>query len=56
MRVATLAPTEWILVDIHMHALVGGFGQGTAFLWSQDGVLLGTASQTIVARVWRDQP
>ena len=56
VRVATLAPTEWILVDIHMHALVGGFGQGTAFLWSQDGVLLGTASQTIVARVWRDQP
>ncbi len=55
IRVATLAPTEWILVDIHMHALVGGFGQGTAFLWSEEGILLGTASQTIVARVWADE-
>ncbi len=51
IRVARLVPSEWVLCDIRMHALVGGFGQGTAFLWSEGGVLLGTASQTIAARL-----
>jgi acyl-CoA thioesterase len=52
IRIANLAPTEWVLVDIQMHALVGGFAQGIGFLWSQDGQLLGTASQTIAAKIW----
>lgn len=50
IRVARLVPTEWVLCEIHMHALVQGFGQGVAYLWSQDGVLLATASQSISAR------
>ncbi len=37
IRVATLEPTEWVLCEIHMHALAGGFAQGTAFLWSRTG-------------------
>lgn len=52
IRVATLAPTQWILVDIHMHALAGGFAQGTAYLWSEDGTLLGTASQSMSSKLW----
>jgi acyl-CoA thioesterase len=52
IRVAHLAPTEWVLLDIHMHALIGGFAQGLGFLWSEDGQLLGTASQTIAAKIW----
>lgn len=52
IRVATLTTTEWVLCEIHMHALVGGFGQGTAFLWSESGVLLATASQSIAAKLW----
>jgi len=55
IRVAQIAPTEWVLCDIRMHALVGGFAQGTAFLWSEDGTLLATASQSIAAKLW-DQP
>ncbi len=51
VRVATRATSEWILCDIRMHALVDGIGQGMAFLWTQDGVLLGTASQSMAARV-----
>ncbi len=51
IRVAQLVPSAWVLCDIRMHALVGGFGQGTAFLWSESGALLGTASQTIAARL-----
>ena len=52
IRIATLEPTEWVLCDIRMHALSGGFGQGTAFLWSETGTLLATASQTIAAKIW----
>jgi acyl-CoA thioesterase-2 len=52
IRVATLEPTEWVLVEIHMHALVGGFAQGTGYLWSRDGTLLGTASQSMSSRLW----
>ena len=56
VRVATRATSEWILCDIHMHALVEGMGQGMAFLWTQDGVLLGTASQSMAARVMEPEP
>ncbi len=52
LRVAQLVPTEWVLCDIHMHALVGGFGHGLAYLWAQDGTLLGIASQSISVRRW----
>ena len=52
LRMVQLRPTEWVLCDIHMHALVGGYGQGIAFLWSQDGDLLATASQSIGVRLW----
>jgi acyl-CoA thioesterase len=54
IRIASLEPTEWVLCEIHMHALAGGFGQGTAYLWSQSGMLLGTASQSIAAKLWQD--
>jgi len=52
IRIATLEPTEWVLCEIHMHELGGGFAQGTAFLWSQAGTLLATASQSIAAKLW----
>ena len=52
LRMVQLKETEWVLCDIRMHALVGGYGQGTAFLWSQDGDLLATASQSIGVRLW----
>lgn len=52
IRIVTLEPTEWVLTEIHMHALSGGFAQGTAFMWSESGTLLATASQSIAARAW----
>ncbi|MGH9021012.1 MAG: acyl-CoA thioesterase [Acidimicrobiales bacterium] len=55
LRIATLDSTEWVLCDISMHALHGGFGQGTAYLWSERGTLLATASQSFAARL-RDGP
>jgi hypothetical protein len=47
-RLARLTPTEWVLCDIHIHSLINGYAQGVAFLWSQDGDLLATASQSSV--------
>jgi acyl-CoA thioesterase II len=52
LRVAQLVPTEWVLCDIQIHALAHGFGHGTAYLWAQDGTLLGIASQSISVRPW----
>jgi len=56
LRMVQLKPTEWVLCDIRMHALVGGYGQGIAFLWSEDGDLLATASQSIGVRLWPEDP
>jgi len=54
LRMVQLEPTEWVLCDIRMHAVVGGYAQGTAFLWSQAGTLLATASQSFSIRYWPD--
>ena len=37
LRMVQVKPTEWVLCDIRIHALVGGYAQGIAFLWSEDG-------------------
>jgi len=50
LRVVRLEPTEWVLCDIRIQALAGGYGQGTAFLWSESGSLLATASQSMSVR------
>jgi len=52
LRMVQVKPAEWVLCDIRMHALVDGYAQGIAFLWSADGVLLATASQSIGVRLW----
>ncbi len=51
LRVVRLEPTEWVLCDIRIQALAGGFGQGMAFLWSESGTLLATASQSMSIRL-----
>lgn len=53
LRPVQLEPTEWVLADLRMHALVAGYAQGIAFLWSERGTLLGTASQSVAVREWR---
>jgi acyl-CoA thioesterase len=52
IRVAQLVRTEWVLCDIRIHAVVGGYAQGVGFLWSEDGVLLATAGQSMSIRPW----
>lgn len=50
LRVVELEPTEWVLCDIHVYTLAGGYGQGHSFLWSEDRRLLATASQSMSVR------
>ena len=52
IRIARLVPTEWVLVDVRIHAIHAGFGHGLAHLWAEDGTLLGTASQSSIVRFW----
>jgi acyl-CoA thioesterase-2 len=50
IRTGELVETEWVLADVHVHSVVDGYGHGIAHLWSQDGTLLGTASQSAFVR------
>lgn len=54
LRVVRLVPTEWVLLDIRVHAIHTGFGHGLVHLWAQDGTLLGTASQSVALRYHDD--
>jgi len=51
IRVGQRTETEWVLIDCRMEQVANGFGYGRAHLWSEDGLLLGTASQTMVMRI-----
>lgn len=55
LRVVRIVPTDWVLVDLRIHAVDRGFGHGLAHLWAEDGSLLATASQSVIARYWEDR-
>jgi acyl-CoA thioesterase len=54
LRVCSLVPTEWVLIDVQVHAIERGFGHGRVNLWAEGGTLLATASQSCVVRPWND--
>ncbi|MET0727451.1 MAG: thioesterase family protein [Acidimicrobiales bacterium] len=54
LRVGRLVPTQWVLLDIRVHAVRNGFGHGDVHLWADDGTLLATASQSTIVRLWTD--
>jgi acyl-CoA thioesterase len=53
LRIASLVPTAWVLVDVHIHAVANGFAHGRVHLWAEDGTLLAIASQSAIVRPWR---
>jgi acyl-CoA thioesterase II len=55
LRVARIAPADWVLVDVRMHSVHSGFGHGLVHLWTEDGTLLGTASQSTIVRHWTEE-
>jgi len=54
LRIVNVVPTDWVLLDIRIHGIRNGFGHGLVHLWSTDGTLLATASQTAIVRESRD--
>ena len=44
--------TPWVLADVRIHAVARGFAHGLVHLWSEDGRLLATASQSAIVRPW----
>jgi acyl-CoA thioesterase II len=51
LRVRRIVPTEWVLCDIRIHGMHGGFAHGAMYLFAEDGELMATASQSIIIRV-----
>lgn len=51
IRIARIVPTDWVQCDIIMDHISDGFGYGTAHLFSEDGVLMATANQSVVVSV-----
>ena len=50
IRMVERAPTEWVLLDIRIDAVAGGYRHAGASLWTEDGTLLGLATRTLVLR------
>lgn len=46
IRIGSFPTTEWILLDLRPHLAAGDYGHGAAHIWSRDGHLMATASQT----------
>jgi acyl-CoA thioesterase-2 len=56
LRVVHLVPTEWVLLDVRVHAVERGFGHGLVHMFAEDGTLLATASQSCIVRFWKEAP
>lgn len=54
LRMVQLVPTDWVLLDVEVHAIANGFGHGLVHLWAEDGTLLATASQSTIVRFHED--
>ncbi len=55
LRMVQLVPTEWVLLDIRIHAIRNGFAHGLIHLWAEDGTLMATASQSVIVRSATDR-
>jgi acyl-CoA thioesterase len=55
IRYRRIVPTEWVLCDIRITGVHGGFGHGAMYLFAQDGELMATASQSLIVRVHKDR-
>jgi acyl-CoA thioesterase len=50
IRIASLVPSEWVLAQADVEAVIGGMGHVVTRLWAQDGTLLAVAAQTLALR------
>jgi len=47
-------PTDWVLLDIQIESVQRGFAHGTIQMFAENGTLLATASQSCIARKWKN--
>jgi acyl-CoA thioesterase len=45
-------PTDWLLCDVQIHGVAGGFAHGRMHIFAQTGELIATASQSLILRLW----
>jgi len=50
IRVVDVADSDWLLIEMKAHSLRRGIGQGHLHIWTRDGRLLATASQSCQLR------
>lgn len=50
LRIVRIVPTRWVLADIHIQAVHGGFAHGDMRLFAETGELMAMASQSVIAR------
>lgn len=51
LRIRRIVPTKWVLCDIQITGIHGGFAHGVMNLFAQDGELMATASQSVIVRM-----
>jgi acyl-CoA thioesterase-2 len=51
IRYGKIVPCEWILCDVQIESLAHGIVHGRMHLYSPDGVLMATASQSMILRI-----
>lgn len=54
LRIGQLVDSEWVLLDLEGHVARDGYGHGAVHVWSADGVLMATGSQTSPLIVFPD--
>ena len=48
IRVGPVVDSEWVLVELEAHAAEGGYGYGVGHMWSPDGRMLATGTQSAI--------
>lgn len=51
IRYASMVETEWVLCENKWTQMGNGFGQGTVNMWSETGLLMATAGQSMIVRL-----
>ena len=46
LRIGEPGDSEWVLLELDAHLAVGGFGHGHVHVWSPDGRMLATGTQS----------
>jgi acyl-CoA thioesterase len=53
LRIARLAPTEWVLCDMQVDSLERGFAHGSLRMFAESGELMAIGSQSMIVRARR---